>query len=301
MGVKRKAGGPDRAIAELARFQHGVIARRQLVECGLERSGISTRLHSGRLHVLHRGVYAVGHRAVTPEGLWMAAVFAGGPGAALSHHAAATLWRLRAHRTGTTDVTVSRQRRSSAAVRFHHTRLPPDEVTVIDGIPVTTVPRTLFDLAAVLDARQLERALNEADYLRLTDRLSLPNLLRRYPRRAGAPAVRNALERRALGATVTRSELEERFLQLVEDAGLPRPLVNSVIAGHEVDCAWTDRRLIVELDGRAAHATPAAFEADRRRDRLLQAAGWRVVRLTWRQLSHQRAELAGDLRALLAA
>ena len=301
MGVKRKAGDPDRAIARLAGPQHGEIARWQLVECGLERGGIATRVQAGRLHVLHRGVYAVGHCAIGRKGRSMAAVLAGGPGAALSHHAAATLWKLRPHRTGSTDVTVPRQRRSGRAVRFHHTRLPPDEITVLDGIPVTTVPRTLFDLAGALDPRQVERALNEADYLRLTDRLSLRDLLERYPRRAGAPTVRSALAGREVGATLTRSELEERFLHLLEGAGLPRPMVNSVILGLEVDCAWTERRLIVELDGHAAHATPATFERDRERDRRLQSAGWRVVRLTWRQLTTSPAGLLDDLRALLAA
>ena len=134
----------------------------------------------------------------------------------LSHHAAAALWMLRAYLLGETDVTVPRQRRSGPGVRFHHVRLPADEVTVLDGIPVTTMPRTLFDLAAVLDARQLERALNEADFLRLTDRLSLPDLLARYPRRPGAVNLRAALTARSAGATRTRSELEERFIRLLD-------------------------------------------------------------------------------------
>ena len=143
------------------------------------------------------------------------------------------------------DVTVARNRRHRRGMRFHRVSLPPDEITVLHGIPVTTVPRTLFDLAAVLDTRQVERALNEADYLRLADRLSLPALLDRHPRRAGAAAVRAALALRASGATVTRSELEERFLDLLDDAGLPRPLVNTLVLGLEVDCAWAEPRLIV--------------------------------------------------------
>ena len=187
-------------------------------------------------------------------------------------------------------------------MRFHRVSLPADEVTVLDGIPVTTVPRTLFDLAAVLDTRQIERALNEADYLRLTDRLSLPDLLDRHPGRAGALNLRAALTARSAGATRTRSELEERFIRLVDRVGLARPKTNVQVPGvGEVDCAWPGQRLVLELDSRAAHATPTAFEADRERDRVLQAAGWRVIRVTWRQLAGDRARVVEDLRALLAA
>lgn len=199
------------------------------------------------------------------------------------------------------DVTVAENRRPCNGVRFHRTAIPPDERTVLYGIPVTTVPRTLLDLAAVLDGRRLERAINEADVLRLTDALSLRDLLVRYPRRAGTPAIAAALAARAAGATVTRSELEERFLDLLERHGLSRPRTNTYIDGIEVDCAWPAQRLIVELDGHAAHGTREAFERDRERDRLLQAAGWRVIRVTWRQVSADPAAVATDLRTLLAA
>ena len=163
------------------------------------------------------------------------------------------------------------------------------------------MPRTLLDLAAVLDGRRLERAINEADVLRLTHALSLRDLLVRYPRRAGTPAIAAALAARAAGATVTRSELEERFLDLLDRHGLPRPRTNAYIEGIEVDCVWPAARLIVELDGHAVHGTREAFERDRERDRLLQAAGWRVIRVTWRQLSADPAAVAADLRMLLAA
>jgi very-short-patch-repair endonuclease len=301
MGAERKSGDPDRALAGLAGRQHGVVARAQLIECGLGRRGIATRMEAGRLHVLHRGVYAVGHRAITRRGRWMAAVLAGGVGAALSHHAAAALWLLRALRLGATDVTIPRQRRSGADVRFHHVRLPADEITVLDGIPVTTMPRTLFDLAAVLDAREVERALNEADFLRLTDRLSLPDLLARHPRRAGAVNLRAALTARSAGATRTRSDMEELFIRVLDHSALPRPQTNVQVPGvGEVDCAWPEARLVLELDSRAAHATPAAFENDRERDRLLQTVGWRAVRVTWRQLTEDRVRLVADVRTLLA-
>ncbi|HEU0023772.1 MAG TPA: type IV toxin-antitoxin system AbiEi family antitoxin domain-containing protein [Thermoleophilaceae bacterium] len=298
---QRKARDVDLALAELAR-RHGVVARRELIALGATPEGIDVRREAGRLHVLHRGVYAVGHRAVTRRGGWMAAVLAGGPEAVLSHHAAAALWRIRDPCPGPTDVTVRRQRRSNSSLRFHHVRLPRDEMTEVDGIPVSTMPRTLFDLATVLDERQLERAINEADYLRLTDPLSLRDLLVRYPRRAGAARIRAALAARSRGATRTRSDLEELFLSLLDRHGLPRPRVNSHIPGiGEVDCAWPAARLVVELDSRSAHATSAAFEADRERDRLLQAAGWRVIRITWRQLAQDETALVVDLSHLLGA
>ena len=169
----------------------------------------------------------------------------------------------------------------------HHTRLPADEITVLDGIPVTTIPRTLFDLAAVLDTRQVERALNEADYLRLADRLSLPDLLARHPRRAGAVnlARRSPLARRRHPhAQRARGALPPPARR----HAFPRPQVNTLVPGLRggLRVAGGDGSSL-ELDGRAAHATPAAFEADRERDRVLQAAGWRVVRVTWRQLTER--------------
>jgi hypothetical protein len=164
---------------------------------------------------------------------------------------------------------------------------------------VTTVARTLLDLAAVAGARELERAINEAEVLRLWDHLSLAALLDRYPRRPGTRTVADALAARQHGTTVTRSELEERFLGAVRAASLPRPEVNGLIeAGgraFEGDFVWRDQRLVVELDGYSAHGTRASFEADRERDRILQSSGWRCARFTWRQLGR----VAGDLPALL--
>ena len=187
-------------------------------------------------------------------------------------------------------------------MHFHRVRLPADEITVIDGIPVTTMPRTLFDLAAVLDSRQVERALNEADFLRLADRLSLPDLLARHPRRPGAVTLRAALTARSAGATQTRSDLEELFIRVLDRYALPRPQTNVQVPGvGEVDCAWLKKRVVLELDSRAAHHTVAAFEKDRERDRVLQTAGWRAVRVTWRQLTEDRVRLMADVRSLLAA
>jgi very-short-patch-repair endonuclease len=199
-------------------------------------------------------------------------------------------------------VTVPTHREPRRGICFHRSEVPADERTVLNGIRATTMPRTLFDLAAVLDQRQLERAINEADYLRLTDPLSLPSLLARHPRRKGAATLRRALAVRAAGATRTRSELEELLLSLLDRHGLPRPRINLYIPGiGEVDCAWPAARLVVELDSRQAHATLAAFERDRERDRLLTAAGWRVIRVTWRQLDPDPTAVMADLGRLLGA
>jgi hypothetical protein len=230
----------------------------------------------------------------------MAAVLALGPGAVLSHRPAGAHWEL-VRTSGVCEVTVPRTGlRSRPGVRVHEAHLPPDEVTTHHGIPVTTVPRTLFDLAAVLPERQLERALNEAEVLRRWDELSLDRLLRRYPRRRGSRAIRAVLHKRGMGATVTRSELEEQFLALIDGAGLPRPEINVPVEGFEVDAVWRDARVVVELDGRSTHGTVEAFERDRERDRLLQTAGWRPVRITARQMATGTLTLVADLRRLLA-
>ena len=287
----------DRAISALAEGQHGVVSRRQLLDLGLTARAVQWRLGAGRLHSLHRGVYAVGHRVLSVRGRWMAAVLAGGPGAALSHRSAAALWGIRPTAAGQADVTVSPGRRGRPEVRFHRSELEADEMTVWDGIPVTTVARTLVDLAAVLDRRQLEKALNEAEVLRLHTGLLLNAAVQRHATRPGVRTLRTVVGEGL--ETVTRSELEERSLAFVEQSGLPRPQTNQTVEGYEVDCLWRAQRVIVELDGRAFHETAAAFERDRERDRVLQAAGWRVVRVTWRQLARDGEVVARDLRELL--
>jgi Protein of unknown function (DUF559) len=263
---------------------------------------IENRLVRGRLHPVHRGVYAVGHRVLTVYGRWMAAVLAHGPSAVLSHRSAASLWGLSRSTRSTIEVTADR-RWSRAGVELHRSGLPADETTTVDGIPVTSAPRTLLDLAAVLDAHALERALEQAEARRLTDHLSLDDLLIRHPRCPGAGALRRILAAGYTASTATRSELEDRFLAFLEARGLPRPHANASINVRgrwvECDCVWRSRRLIVELDGRGTHDTAAAFDRDRERDRALHAAGWRVVRVTWRHLHAGATGLAADLGALL--
>jgi very-short-patch-repair endonuclease len=289
---------PDARIGALAAGQHGVAARWQLVELGLGRRAIGHRLACGRLHEVHRGVYAVGHRVLSRDGRWLAAVLAVGPDAVLSHRSAAALWRVRQTSRARVEVTVPRRLRSRPGIEVHRAQLAADEVTVEHSIPVTTVARTLLDLAAVLRARHLERAVNEAEVLQLADATSLTALVDRYPRRRGVPAIRQIL---AAGVGwVTRSELERDFHAFVAEHQLPHPIFNARVEPvGEVDVVWPEAQLIVELDGRATHGTAAAFERDRERDRTLQANGWRVVRITWRQLRDQPERIACDLAAML--
>jgi predicted transcriptional regulator of viral defense system len=290
--------GADEGVAGLAERQHGVVSRSQLTELGLGRGAINRRIQRRRLHVVHPGVYAVGHRRLTVQGRWMAAVLAAGPGAVLSHRDAAALVGLRPSARRLIEVSAPRRCRRPG-IHAHVACLPPDEVTTHDGIPVTTVARTLLDLAAVLPRQQLKRAMEQAEVLRLADDTSVDALLARYPRRSGTAALRE-IRRAGLTKTVTRSEFEERFLALLDAYDLPRPMVNCVVEGLEVDFHWPEQRLIVELDGRAAHHTTTAFERDRARDRALQTAGWRVVRITWRQLHRESARIAADLLRLLS-
>jgi hypothetical protein len=195
-----------------------------------------------------------------------------------------------------TEVTAPTHR-ARPGIKVHTSTLPQDEVTAERGIPVTTVPRTVLDLASVLSAHQVERAFNQAEMQHFTDVLSLPDLVERYPGRRGIRAIKAILE---AGPAFTRSELEARFRAFARSADIPPPSFNAWLLGFECDCVWHDQRVIVELDGHATHATRAAFERDRARDRALNVAGWRTIRITWRQLHERPEELAADLRTILA-
>lgn len=301
----------EATIAELAARQHGRVARWQLLQLGLGEDAIDYRLRRSRFHVLCPGVYAVGHAATTREGRWMAAVLVGGPGAALGGFAGGAHWGMVRNAPALTDVTVPRNRANRPGLRFHRVVLPSDEVTVRHGIPITTPPRTLFDMAAALPLprhadkppRRLEAALNEAEVLRLWDELSLDHLLARYPGHRGTRAIRLALELRRAGATRTRSDLEDEFVVFVDEFQFRRPELNVPfkLGGRmiEIDAMWRAERIAVELDSRGFHDTAAAFESDRRRDRQLTALGWRPVRITWKHVLHERRELAADLGRML--
>jgi REase_MTES_1575 len=275
-----------------------VVSRAQLSMLAVGSGAIKHRVREGRLYSVHRGVYAiVGPRLLGPYGRWMAAVLACGPGAVLSHLAAAALWGIR--RGTRIEVTQPRGRKRRPGIRVHWANLPADEITTHHGIPVTTVARTLFDLSAVVQRAELRSAFRQVDQLRLTDPVGVGPLIERYPRKPGIPILKAVFEEAQRGLGILKSELEERFQEFLVKAGLPRPLTNVLIEGIEVDFAWPAQRVIVELDGRSTHDTQHAFEEDRARDRRLEAAGWRVIRVTWRQLHDTPAELEADLRRLL--
>lgn len=309
LGLKRlprdegeSVGGIDWAIGELAEAQHGVVARGQLRRLGIGERAIGGRVARGQLHRMHRGVYAVGHRALTRDGWLLAAVMACGVGAALSHRSAGQLWGLLPIAPSLPEVTRPGRHRKQDGIVIHRSILAADEVTEVDKIPVTSPFRTLFDLAGMLTQRQLERAMNEAEVQQLTARLSLPDLLERYPRRRGAANLR-ALLRAKAPAGITQNDFEERFVAFLDEHGLPRPLFNSTLALRgrffKPDCIWRQERLIVELDGGAVHRTAQAFESDRQRDRILLTEGWRSARVTWQQLRDEPDAIVADLRELL--
>jgi|tagenome__1003787_1003787.scaffolds.fasta_scaffold20745747_2 hypothetical protein len=296
-------GRPDAAIAHLAVRQHGVVARRQLVALGLGRRAIGHRLEQGRLHRVHRGIYPVGHPLLTRHGRWLAAVLAIERGV-LSHRAAGSLWGIRP--SDLMEVTAGRAVRPRAGIRSHEATPRADEVCNHDGILVTTPARTLLDLGAILNARELERAANEAEVRRLTSPTSLDALVARYPGRPGTPAVKRLLATQTIGANVTKEQLEHRFRAFLDDHDLPRPQTNADLALYDgawikPDCLSPHAKLIVELDGAATHHTRRAFENDRARDRKAAASGHRVIRITWRQLHADQRSLAAELRALLAS
>jgi very-short-patch-repair endonuclease len=294
----------DARIANLAEVQHGVVSRDQLLELGLEPGAIGRRSRAGRLHPLHRGVYAVGHRVLSRNAHWMAAVLSCGPGAVLSHWSAAALWGIRDHYGGPIHVSSPSKTKSRGVIHRHHALLPADEVTTEAEIPVTTVPRTTFDLAATSnDPHLVENLLRQSEYRRLYDPLSLWHLLERYPGHRGSRATRTALADLGEGSGQADGTMEECFLAFLDAHRLLRPNLNVwlEVNGHryKVDCLWPAQRQIVELDSWQAHGTHSAFHADRSRNRRLEAAGYRVTLVTWHHLEHEASELAADLRALL--
>lgn len=177
-----------------------------------------------------------------------------------------------------------------------------DEWVLKDGIPVTSPFRTIFDLAAIAETRELERAFHEAEAREMTDRVSLPLLLKRYPGRRGAKSLKALLGSKQPVA-ITRNDFEEAFLALVDAYGLLRPRMNADLAIRgrffEIDALWEEQRFAVELDSRSIHGTRKRFESDRQRDRILVAEGWRTMRITWQQLQEEPEEIAGDLRLAL--
>jgi hypothetical protein len=277
------------AIRELAERQHGVVSRRQLLELGFSGELVKGRLANGRLIPIHRGVFAVGHAQISRRGQWLAAVLACGPGAVLSHGSAAALWAIRGSR-GLPEVTRRSGGTPRAGLRLHQTRiLEPAEVAAEAGIPVTSVERTLLDLATGLDSRQLERAAVAADRTGCLRWPELRRLLDRTPLRQGAGRLRGVSDRIDPRAVEARSATEIDFLALCRTAGVPVPEVNVSVCGYLVDFFWPAQRVIVETDSYTYHGDRLAFESDHERTISLAVAGYTVHRATTRMLEHDPA------------
>lgn len=304
MSTKPVQVHPDRAIAALAGRQHGVVATSQLLELGLTRQSISRRVSTGRLHRLHRGVYAVGHTGISREGRWTAAVFAGGRGAALSHRSAALLWNIWRGGEGLTEVVAPVQRSSRSTVRVHSSRrLATSDTARRRGISVTSVERTIIDLADTLQPHQLANVMHEAAHRRLLSVRRLRAAMRRMIGRAGFAVVRQALRAHLGGSAGTKSRLEDLALRSLRRGGLPQPRINEMVrAGtelFEVDLHWPSARLCVEIDG-PGHQRARTQAEDRRRDRSLCAHGYRVMRVTAGELERHPDLVVAAIRRHLA-
>jgi very-short-patch-repair endonuclease len=292
--------GIDRAIAELADRQHAVVAHDQLRRLDIGTGAIRARLLRGSLYIRYLGVYSVGRRLLDQRGEWMAAVLACGEDALLSHWDAAAAHRLLKKLRAGIHVIGRRSRHQRPGIIVHRPRsIHPDDRAISDGIPVTSVARTLVDLAAVASQRVVERAFDEAERLGMLDLEALTAIYRRSRGRRGLPVIRRLLAAHAPAAG-TDSELEVVFQKICQEQRFPRPLTNVEVAGFIVDAYWPDCELVVELDGYEYHRTRGAFERDRSRDIALRLSGKEVIRLTHRQLATERGWVATTIRRLRA-
>jgi hypothetical protein len=276
-----------RAMRELAERQHGVIARFQLIELGLEKTLVQGRAEAHLLSPLYRGVFALGHRTISRRGRFLAAVLASGPEAVLSHGSALELWDVRRSRG---PVEVLRQaggpRVRRQGIRLHQTRsLPGDHVTKELGIPVTTPERALLDMAGRLDAKQLERALVEGDKRGCVRWPVLQRMAARGRGRKGIARLRRVAMEVDPREVDAASPMEVDFLGLCREFGVPFPAVNVLVEGHLIDFYWPAERVVVETDSYGHHANRPAFESDYERTISLTAAGYQVHRATYRMLA----------------
>jgi predicted transcriptional regulator of viral defense system/very-short-patch-repair endonuclease len=294
----------DERIAALAAGQHGVVSRDQLLDAGATATMIVQRTRRGQLVRLHRGVYAVGHAHLCTEGFWLAAVLAVGDQAALSHRDAAALHELRASNRPRIDVSTAQERKPTAKIHVHGRRvLDARDVEIKDGIRVTTVARTLVDLAEVLSHQALTKVCSEAERQHKLDVNAIEEAIGRLRGRRGPATakIRAALaELAAHGATFTRSPLEDRFLSLLEARDLPRPATNAYVAGYEFDAVWHEHRLSVERDGWDGHKTRRAFQHDRTKGNAIQAAGYVLLRFTHADVVRRPEVVVAGVRAALS-
>jgi hypothetical protein len=277
----------------LAQRSHGVVTRSELERSGISPKEIEHRLHTGTLIREHRGVYRVGHRAPSVEARYLAAVLACGKGALLSGKAAAHLLGLLKGPLPAPEVTAPVRRRVEGVVTH---RSPHLHATTWRGIPVTTVPRTLVDLAAVAQSEELARACHEAGVRHGTTPAQVEAVLARWSNAPGAGRLRRVLRG---DENVTLSDLEKRFLALLRRVGLPLPRTNRPAGGRYVDCRWPEHRLTVELDSYRFHNSRQSWERDRRREREAYARGDQFRRYTWGDVLEEPRLMLAELRALL--
>lgn len=280
---------------KLAKRQHGVVTRRQLLRLGFNAREIEHRVGSGRLHLVMRGVYAVGWPQLTRKRRWMAAVLACGDGAALSHRSAAAFWGVGREVRGRIDVSVRRRcelKRSGLRIRGRPT-LRPEDLVIEDRIPVIAIAQTLVDLASELDEVSVERAVNEADKRGLIDPETLRSALEDHAPQPGAPALRQLLDKRTF--RLSDSNLEILFRSIARAAGLPLPLTKEMVNGWEVDFYWPDLGLVVETDGLRYHRTASTQVRDLRRDRAHALAEMTSLRFNHHEVKHEPVRVRGEL------
>jgi Transcriptional regulator, AbiEi antitoxin/AbiEi antitoxin C-terminal domain len=277
------------ALAELAGRQHGIVTKRQLEALGFVRSTIPQWAKDGRLHRLHRGVYAVGHMAISWEGRCLAAVLAR-PGSVASHRTAAWIHGLRRSRPGTIHITAPTRQRLKRDFVVHFATLEPDDRTIVGGIPVTSPARTVLDLAPGESRSDLARLLQSAEDNDLLDRRRFDALIARAGGHPGRGKLATALHTFKPEPVTLRSNLERRFRSLVLAAGLPRPQANVVVEGYELDCYWEAEGFAVELDVFATHGSRRSFEADRERADDLLLADIELIRVTGVRLDREPRE-----------
>lgn len=303
----------DAAIERLAGGQEGVVARHQLIAAGVTARAVQHRLANGRLLVIYRGVYALGHANLTERARLFAALLAAGSGASLCRLSAAATWGLCGMPQVIDVLRAFNRRRGSLPLegsagsdvrrlRVHRTRyLPAEDVSEVRGISLTTVERTLLDIAGFGERSKVERLFSEACRLNLVDFGRLEAVLARGSGWRGTRFLASVVEGYEPAKGLTKSELEARFLDACRRRGLPMPLVNRRVRGFEVDFLWPSALLVVELDGFRFHADRAAFERDRERDLALKAGGFEVVRITHRMLSRDTDRVLLAIRERLEA
>lgn len=290
----------SRRAWELAGRQQGVVTRRQLLALGFNAREIEHRINRGRLHIVMRGVYAVGWPELTKKRQWMAAVLACGEGAALNHQSAAALWGIAKEQHGRIDVSVGRRselERPGLKVRAR-AKLDPAKIAAKDGIPVTEIAQTLVDLAAELSPRRVERAINEADKHNLIDPETLRSQLGSHAGEPGVKPLRMLLDKRTF--RLSDSDLEILFRPIAAEAGLPFPLSKQIVNGWEVDFYWPDLGLVVETDGLRYHRTASTQTRDARRNRTHALAGMIPLRFTHHEVKYEPTRVRRELKQAAA-